>query len=124
FIVPIGIGDQAAVRAWPQGWFRQDHQWLKYPSSSNLHWLRQASIELEADYDPARVSNDQADRILDAFGLFGSPDHCAERLVRAREEIGLRQAFLFPAHTHASHYELPRAEVEAFGEVIGPALGV
>lgn len=34
----------------------------------------------------------------------------------------LRYAFLFPSHTWANHYQLPRAEVEAFGEVIGPAL--
>ncbi len=45
-----------------------------------------------------------------------------ERLLRARDELGLRQVVLFPAHTWADHHELPCAEVEAFGEVIGPAL--
>ena len=37
-------------------------------------------------------------------------------------EIGLTRAFLFPAHSWATTYDLPRAEVEAFGATIGPAL--
>jgi 5,10-methylenetetrahydromethanopterin reductase len=122
FIVPIGLGDERATRAWPQGWFREGQQWLRYPSASNLHWLRYAGIDLPADYDPAAVSDDLAARICEAFGLFGTPDKCADRLVRAREEIGLRHAFLFPTHTWANHYELPRDTVQAFGDVIGPAL--
>lgn len=121
-IVPFGLGDEEATRAWPQGWFRDGHQWLRYPSASNLHWLRYAGIDLPADYDPAAVSDGLAARICDAFGLFGTPEACAERLLRARDEIGLEHAFLFPAHTWANHYELPRAAVEAFGSVIGPAL--
>jgi 5,10-methylenetetrahydromethanopterin reductase len=122
FIVPFGLGDEQASRAWPQGWFRSGHQWLRYPSASNLHWLRYAGIDLPVDYDPATVSDDLAARICEAFGLFGSPDQCAERLLRASDEIGLRHAFLFPTHTWANHYELPRREVQAFGDVIGPAL--
>ena len=122
FIVPFGLGDEEAVRAWPQGWFRDGHQWLRYPSASNLHWLRYAGVDLPADYDPAAVSDELADQICEAFGLFGSPEQCAVRLLRARDEIGLRHAFLFPTHTWANHYELPRREVRAFGDVIGPAL--
>jgi len=121
-IVPFGLGDEQTVRAWPQAWFREDRPWLRYPSASNLHWLRYAGIDLPADFAPAEVSNELAGRICEAFGLFGTPEQCAERLLRARDELGLRQAFLFPTHTWANHYELPRAEVEAFGEVIGPAL--
>lgn len=122
FIVPFGLGDERTVLAWPKGWFREKHPWLKYPSSSNLHWLRYAGIDLPDDYDPGAVSDELAGRICDAFGLFGTAEHCAERLLRARDEVGLRHAFLFPTHTWANHYELPRAEVEAFGDVIGPAL--
>lgn len=122
FIVPFGLGDERAVRTWPQGWFRAGHQWLRYPSASNLHWLRHAGIDLPVDYDPATVSDELAARICDAFGLFGSGEQCADRLLRAREEIGLRHAFLFPTHTWANHYELPRREVQAFGDVIGQAL--
>lgn len=122
FIVPFGLGDQRTIRTWPQGWFRAGHQWLRYPSASNLHWLRYAGIDLPPDYDPASVSDELAARICEAFGLFGSPDQCADRLIRARDEIGLRHAFLFPTHTWANHYELPSHEVQAFGEVIGPAL--
>jgi 5,10-methylenetetrahydromethanopterin reductase len=121
-IVPFGLGDEAAVRAWPQGWFREGQPWLRYPSASNLHWLRYAGIDLPADYDPSAVSNELAGRICEVFGLFGTPEQCAERLLRARDEVGLRHAFLFPTHTWANHYELPRAEVKAFGNVIGPAL--
>lgn len=122
FIVPFGLGDEHTVRSWPQRWFRPGHQWLRYPSASNLHWLRYAEVDLPGDYDPAAVSDDLAARICDAFGLFGSAEQCADRLLRARDEIGLRQAFLFPTHTWANHYELPRREVQPFGDVIGPAV--
>ena len=121
-IVPFGLGDEQSVRAWPRAWFRPGRPWLRYPSASNLLWLRHAGIDLPADYDPAAVSDETADRICDAFGLFGTPEHCANRLLRARDELGLRHAFLFPTHTWSNHYQLPEAEVEAYGRVIGPAL--
>jgi 5,10-methylenetetrahydromethanopterin reductase len=121
-IVPFGLGDEATVRAWPQAWFREGQPWLKYPSISNLHWLRYAGIDLQEDYDPADVSDAMAARVCDAYGLFGTAEQCGQRLLRAREELGVRQVFLFPTHTWDNHYELPRAEVEAFGAVIGPML--
>jgi 5,10-methylenetetrahydromethanopterin reductase len=122
-IVPFGVsGDEDPARTWPQRWFRPGHQWMRYPSASNLHWLRHAGIDLADDFDPATVSDQLAGRICDAFGLFGTAEQCAERLVRAREEVGLRQAFLFPTHTWANHYELPRAEVAAFADNVGPAV--
>jgi 5,10-methylenetetrahydromethanopterin reductase len=122
-IVPFGLGpDDGSARTWPQRWFRPGHQWLRYPSASNLRWLRHAGIDLADDFDPAAISDELAGRICDAFGLFGTADQCAERLVRAREEIGLEHAFLFPTHTWANHYELPRTEVAAFADVIGPAV--
>lgn len=122
FIVPIAVGEDASARSWPQQWFREGHQWLKYPSKANLGWLKHAGIDLPEDYRPEDVSDELSGEICDAFGLFGSAEHCADRLLRARTEIGLRNAFLFPAHTSATHYELPYAEVEAFRDVIGPAL--
>ena len=121
-IVPIGLGDQATTRGWVQGWFRPGQPWLRYPSASNLHWLRAAGIDLPVDYRPEDVGDDLADAILDAYGLFGSPQDCAERLLRAREETGVRHAFLFPAHRWESSYSLPEEEVAAFADVIGPAL--
>jgi 5,10-methylenetetrahydromethanopterin reductase len=121
-IVPVGVGEERSALSWPQRWFREGHQWLTYPSASNLHWLRYAGIDLPADYDPAAVSDALAAQICDAFGLFGTPSHCAERLLRACDDIRLRHAFLFPTHTWANHYELPSGVVEAFGQVIGPAL--
>jgi hypothetical protein len=43
-------------------------------------------------------------------------------LRRAREEAGVEHVFLFPAHTEAGGYDLPRPEVEAFARVILPGL--
>lgn len=120
-IVPFGLGDADTVRAWPRGWFRDGQPWLRYPSASNLTWLRHAGIEVP-DGPPEAMDDELADRICDAYGLFGTADQCADRLLRAREELGLTRAFLFPAHTWATTYDLPRAEVEAFGDTIGPAL--
>ncbi|WP_157973937.1 LLM class flavin-dependent oxidoreductase [Desertihabitans aurantiacus] len=121
-IVPFGVGDAAEARAWIQGWFRPGQPWLRYPSASNLRWLGHAGITLDPDYHPDDVDDATADRVADAFGLFGSAEECAERLLRAREETGLSRAFLFPAHSWDTTYHLPRAEVRAFGEVVGPAL--
>lgn len=121
-IVPYALGAPDAAHTWPRRMFRAGQPWLKYPSASNLTWLGHAGIDLPLDLDPTTLSDARAARIADAFGLFGTAEQCAERLVRAREETGLGRAFLFPAHTWDNHYELPRAEVEAFGATIRPAL--
>ena len=110
------------MRACPQAWLREGQQWLRCPSASNQYWLRYAGIDLSAEYDPSAVSEELTGRICEAFGLFGTPEQCIARLPRARDEVGLRHAFLFPTRTWASHYDLPWAEVGAFGNVIGPAL--
>src|SRR5919202_1729410 len=122
FIVPIAVGERREARRWPQRWFREGQPWLEYPSRSNLHWLREAGIELPEGTDPSTISGSLAERICDAFGLFGEPEHCAERLMRAHEEAGIEHVFLFPAHDMKTGYELPHAEVEAFGKTIGPRL--
>jgi 5,10-methylenetetrahydromethanopterin reductase len=122
FIVPVAVGEGDAVREWPRRWFREGQPWLEYPSRSNLRWLREAGIDLPGDLDPGSMPDGLADRICDAFGLFGEPEHCAERLIRAYEEAGVDHVFLFPAHTFETGYEMPWAEVEAFGRVIGPRL--
>ncbi len=71
-IVPFGLApDQRSAGAWPQAWFRDGQQWLRYPSASNLRWLRYAGIDLEDDFDPAALSHQLAGRICDAFGMFG-----------------------------------------------------
>jgi 5,10-methylenetetrahydromethanopterin reductase len=75
---------------------------------------------------PGDISPDLAARICDAFGLFGPPEYCAERLLRAQEEIGRGDelhVFFFPAHTFATGYDLPETDVAAFAETIGPMLG-
>ena len=74
-------------------------------------------------HDPAAIPEDQARRIADAFGLFGSPERCAEQLLRAREEAGVDDVFLFPAHDLAGGYNMPEAEVDAFERIIRPRLG-
>lgn len=121
-IVPFALGSRSEVRRWPRSWFRPGQPWLAYPSRSNLHWLRLAGVDLPEDFDPERLSDAGADQVCEALGLFGPPEYCAERLIRAREELGVRRVFLFPAHGAADAYELPEAEVAAFERVIGPRL--
>src|SRR6185295_6790348 len=65
---------------------------------------------------------DLPERIEDAFGLFGPPERCADRLIRAREEAGVEHVFLFPAHTLAGGYDMPEDEIEMFRRVIRPRL--
>jgi 5,10-methylenetetrahydromethanopterin reductase len=123
FIVTIDIRAAGApARRWPREWFAPGHPWLTYPSASNLHWLREAGIPLPDAPDPAEIPDDLAARIEDAFGLFGPPEHCADRLIRAREEAGVEHVFLFPAHTLAGASEMPEAEIESFRRVIQPRL--
>jgi 5,10-methylenetetrahydromethanopterin reductase len=124
FVVTLGLGADAAVGArWVRSWFQPGQPFLCYPSASNLRWLGEAGLPLEAPLDPAAIPEDRAQRLADAFGLFGPPERCAERLLRAREEAGVRAVFLFPAHDLAGGYAMPEAEVQAFERVIAPRLG-
>lgn len=126
-IVPIGLGSRQEVRAWPRSWFRDGQPWLHYPSRSNVRWLQAAGLDLpklgagQGATDPASLPDELVDRVLDAYGLFGSAGECAARLLRAREELGLDRVFLFPAHAWTGSYDLPRDVVEAWAS-IGPTL--
>ena len=71
---------------------------------------------------PEAISDELAARITDAFGLFGPPEVCLERLLRAGEEAGVEHVFLFPAHTLEGGYDLPLREIEAFRCIIRPKL--
>jgi 5,10-methylenetetrahydromethanopterin reductase len=124
FIVTLALAptvDEAC--RWPQRWFAPGQSFLTYPSVANLHWLRQAGIDLPPDHEPAAIPDDVAARVCDAFGLFGPPEHCRDRLRRARDEAGVEHVFLFPAHTLDGGGDMPEAEVAAFAHVIGPGLG-
>lgn len=124
FVVTLGLGSDADVGLrWVRSWFAKGQPFLNYPSVSNLRWLKEAGIELKEAHDPTAIPEHQARQIADAFGLFGPPERCAERLLQAREEAGVEQAFLFPAHDLARAYEMPEAEVQAFEQVIRPRLG-
>lgn len=124
FIVSIALEeDRAEAHRWPQRWFAPGHPWLTYPSASNLYWLRQAGLLVPDAPTPEAIPDDLAARISDAFGLFGPPELCADRLLRAREEAGVDHVFLFPAHTLAGGYEMPEREIEVFRRVIRPRLG-
>jgi 5,10-methylenetetrahydromethanopterin reductase len=120
FVVTIGLGLDAGAR-WIRSWFAPGQPFLAYPSGANLHWLRQAGFDIEDD--PAAIAEDRARRIADAFGLFGSPERCADQLSRAREESGVTDVFLFPAHDLAGGYQMPEAEIQAFEQIIRPRLG-
>ena len=123
FITPTTVSqDGAEVRRFPQQRFRPDQPYLKYPSDSNLFWLRESGIDLADDFVPEDIPDEQAHRICDALGLFGTPEECLERLKRARDESGIDHVFIFPTHTLEGGYDMPRHEVEVFGNTIIPGL--
>jgi 5,10-methylenetetrahydromethanopterin reductase len=124
FVVTLGLGPDAEVGArWVRSWFAPGQPFLNYPSASNLRWLGEAGFAVDKGHDPTTISHDRAGQIADAFGLFGSPERCADRLVRAREETGIEDVFLFPAHDLRGGYDMPEAEMDAFARVIRPRLG-
>ena len=124
FITPTTVSDDGpGARRFPQQWFRPDQPYLKYPSDSNLFWLREAGIDLAGDFVPENIGDDQAAEICDAFGLFGTPGECLARLKRAKRESGIEHVFIFPTHTQEGGYDMPQAEVEAFRDVIIPGVG-
>jgi 5,10-methylenetetrahydromethanopterin reductase len=123
FVVTLGFGSDAEVGTrWVRSWFAPGQPFLAYPSVANLRWLREAGVELADAHDPAAIPEDQARQIADAFGLFGPPERCAERLLRAREEAGVERVFLFPAHDLTRGYDMPEREVQAFERVMRPRL--
>ncbi|MDE2843862.1 MAG: LLM class flavin-dependent oxidoreductase [Chloroflexota bacterium] len=123
FITPTTVSqDGAEARRFPQQRFRPDQPYLKYPSDSNLFWLREAGIDLADDFVPEDIPDEQAHRICDALGLFGTPEECLERLKRARDESGIDHVFIFPTHTLEGGYDMPSHEVEVFGNTVIPGL--
>jgi 5,10-methylenetetrahydromethanopterin reductase len=123
FVVTLGLGPDTEVGArWVRSWFAPGQPFLAYPSIANLRWLRAAGFDVADVHDPAAISEDRARDIADAFGLFGSPELCADRLLRARQEAGVGDVFLFPAHDLAGGYTMPEAEVDAFERIIRPRL--
>jgi 5,10-methylenetetrahydromethanopterin reductase len=123
FVITFGLGDRQVGARWVRSWFAPGQPFLEYPSASNLRWLREAGFELGKSHDPAAIAEAEAHRIADAFGLFGPPERCAERLLQAREDAGVESVFLFPAHDLAGGYDMPEAELQAFAKVIRPRLG-
>jgi 5,10-methylenetetrahydromethanopterin reductase len=123
FVITLGLGSAETGTRWVRSSFAPGQPFLAYPSASNLYWLKEAGFELEPTHDPAALPEDQARRIADAFGLFGPPERCAERLLQAREEAGVEHVFLFPAHDLERGYDMPETEVKAFEGVIRPRLG-
>lgn len=125
FITPTTISeDGPAARRFPQQWFRPDQPYRKYPSGSNLFWLREAGIDLADDFVPENICDALAEEICDAFGLFGTPEEGLARLKRAEAESGIDHVFIFPTHTQEGGYDMPRAEVAAFREKIFPGLNL
>ena len=122
FVITLGLGSDDAGARWVRSWFAPGQPFLAYPSVANLHWLKEAGYELEQNHDPATIPEERARQIADAFGLFGPPERCAERLLQAREEAGVEHVFFFPAHNLERGYDIPEVEVEAFERVIRPRL--
>ena len=123
FITPMTVDDDGRdARRWPQLWFRPGQPYLMYPSNSNLVWLREAGIDLPEQVVPEQITDEQAETICDAFGLFGTAEECLSRLKRATRESGVEHVFIFPTHTQDGGYDMPRREVEAFNNTIFPGL--
>lgn len=123
FIVTLALADTfEEARRWVQRSFAPGQPFLEYPSASNLYWLRAAGVPVAEGTRPESIDDDLAGRVADAFGLFGPPERCADRLLRAREEAGVDRVFLFPAHTLEGGYDMPAREVEAFRRIIRPRL--
>jgi alkanesulfonate monooxygenase SsuD/methylene tetrahydromethanopterin reductase-like flavin-dependent oxidoreductase (luciferase family) len=123
FVVTLGLGPDGEVGArWVRSWFAPGQPFLAYPSASNLHWLAEAGFDIAREHDPARIAEDRARQIADAFGLFGSPERCAERLRQAHDDAGVENVFLFPAHDLAGGYAMPEAELRAYEHTIRPRL--
>ncbi|MFO1161841.1 MAG: LLM class flavin-dependent oxidoreductase [Reyranellaceae bacterium] len=123
FVVTLGLGRDDVGARWVRSWFAPGQPFLAYPSASNLRWLGEAGFDIAEQHDPTAIPEDRAYEIADAFGLFGSPERCADHLLRAREEAGVDDVFLFPAHDLAGGYAMPEAEVEAFERVIRRRIG-
>jgi 5,10-methylenetetrahydromethanopterin reductase len=124
FVVTLGLGpDRDIGTRWVRSWFAPGQPFLAYPSVANLHWLGEAGFPLDAAHDPTAIPDGQAREIADAFGLFGTPEYCADRLQRARQEAGVDDVFLFPAHDLAGGYDMPETEVDALERIILPRLG-
>jgi 5,10-methylenetetrahydromethanopterin reductase len=123
FIVTLGLAKTVREGSeWVRRWFEPGRPLLTYPSASNLHWLREAGLPFPEDLDPAAIDDDVALRVADAFGCFGPAEHCAERLLRAKEEAGVDHVFVFPAHDREGGYAMPREEIAAFERVLRPRL--
>ncbi|HTC10699.1 MAG TPA: LLM class flavin-dependent oxidoreductase [Acetobacteraceae bacterium] len=123
FIVTLGLGaDAEAGPRWMRSWFAPGRPFLAYPSVANMHWLRAGGGAIEDSHDPTALTEAHAHALADAFGLFGSPARCADRLLRAREEAGINDVFFFPAHDLAGGYQMPEAELLAFERIIRPRL--
>lgn len=123
FVVTLGLGPDHEVGArWVRSWFQPGQPFLAYPSAGNLRWLGEAGFNLDKAHDPAAIPEDRAHQIADAFGLFGSPERCADQLLRARDEAGVEDVFLFPAHDLAGGYDMPETEVNAFERIMRPRL--
>jgi 5,10-methylenetetrahydromethanopterin reductase len=123
FVVTLGLGADDVGARWVRSWFAPGQPFLAYPSAANLRWLGEAGFDIETKHDPAAIPIDRAIQIADAFGLFGSPERCADQLLRAREEAGIDDVFLFPAHDLAGGYVMPGAELDAFERIIRPRIG-
>ena len=122
FITPMSVDDgDGSAKRWPRTWLGPGKPWITEPAS-NLYWLRHAGIDLPKEITPDGVSEELAARICDAWGLYGSPQQCADRLERAVDEARLEHVFLFPSHTIAGGYWFPLLEIDTFRRAIKPRL--
>jgi hypothetical protein len=123
--------DLKSARDWARLWFHQAGVPAANPAVRGVartpkayrDWFEEAGFPIPAD--PAAIP----DSTIDAIGLFGPPEYCAERLLRAKEEAGIDHV-----HVHCSHvedpgqevpgmYRVPESDLNAFQRIVLPRLG-
>lgn len=104
------------------------------------HWLKDAGLKLPSFNIPQAVWNIYPDlshaqnwaeaiaatsfvpdeviaEVCDALGLIGTPEHCAQRIMKMAG-VGIRKLYVMPFQTFVG----PHAEIEAFRAVVFPRL--
>ena len=95
-----------------KSWVAPGQPFLAYPSASNHRWLREAGFEAEGD--PASIPEQRRSRLPMRLACSARPNAAPSDCCAARDEAGIEDVFLFPAHDLAGGYTMPEAELLAF----------
>src|SRR5262249_50028510 len=83
FSTPLALAPPVAgAGRWIRSWFAPGQPFLAYPSATHLHWLRVAGLPVPDPPLPGAIPDAAVASIADAYGLFGPPERCADRLLQ------------------------------------------